>query len=71
MLLDPDDAADDQLTLQLHLCSGKAELWADATRAPSLNQPTHQYSSTYEPSTDGNLAPLVLSASALAGRSFW
>jgi len=46
VLLDPDEDVDDRLTLQLHLCSGKAELWAAPGGAPSLDQRVHEYSSS-------------------------
>ena len=64
VLLDPDDAADDRLTLALHMCSGRAELWADAQVPPTLDQTFHPYVSTGE-----LLPPVSIGAAALKGRT--
>ena len=60
VLLDPDDAADDRLTLALHMCSGRAELWANTQVPPTLDQTFHPYVSTGE-----QLPPISIGAAAL------
>ena len=62
VLLDPDDTADDRLTLQLHLCSGKAELFAEIMRSPTESR--HEFTSTHP-----SLMPVHLPTDRLAGRS--
>ena len=64
VLLDPDEEEDDRLTLQLHMCSGFAEMWAATASAPTLEQRFHEYASR-----SPLLSPIELPASRLAGRS--
>ena len=64
VLVDPDDAADDVLTLALHMCSGRAELWASTRAPPSLDEPHHQYESS-----GSRLSPIAIPAAELAGKS--
>jgi len=64
VLLDPDDASDDRLTLQLRMCSGSAELWAATRLPPTIGQPVHDYAST-----GARLEPIEMPADVLSGRS--
>ena len=69
VLLDPESAADDEFTLQLHLCSGRADLVAGFGSAPTMDMLSAFPCDAAMRSCPPTLPPITLRAAVAAGRS--